>query len=49
MGEVGERTLQVCIGEMVEAAVHESPELIRSLEIGTSIGCLICDRSVPCD
>jgi hypothetical protein len=34
---------------MVEAAVHASPGLIRLLEIGTSIGCLICDGSVPCD
>jgi len=49
MGKVGERTLQDGIGKVVEEQVCCPSRLIRALEIGTSIGWLICDGLLPCD
>jgi hypothetical protein len=38
MGEVGEGTVHICINPMASTKVSLPPRLIRTLEIGTSIG-----------
>lgn len=37
MGQVGKRTVQVCVSEMAQAAVQRKPRTICALEIGTTI------------
>jgi hypothetical protein len=41
VGAMGKGTLQDSFGEVVEAEVHNTSRLIRTLEIGTSVGMAI--------